>query len=182
VTAKAEKEPVPETGSDRHGGLSAKLEIVDFEWLDWQENGLSRATEPLEPDLDTSDYEVPEFDGIDGDAVDGNITRLDDTSSTFNVMQATDSGYGTRQGSNKIDERTVIGEDNESVATTRHYTKLSRAPRSGISWRCGFVLQGRAQDCREFIDRGYLLAWHVQKSSDSSPLPNSKPKIPSKRT
>jgi hypothetical protein len=124
VTAKAEKEPVPETGSDRHGGLSAKLEIVDFEWLDWQENGLSRATEPLEPDLDTSDYEVPEFDEIDGDAVDGNITRLDDTSSTFNVMQATDSGYGTRQGSNKIDERTVIGEDNESVATDEDHAPI----------------------------------------------------------
>jgi hypothetical protein len=82
--------------------------------LGWQEDNLSRATEPRETDLATSDYEVPEFDEINGDTLDA---RLYDTSSTLNVMQATDSGYGTRQGSNKIDERTVIGDDNESIAT-----------------------------------------------------------------
>jgi hypothetical protein len=117
VTAKAEKEPVPETGPDRHGGWSANLERVGSGKLGWQENLLPRATEPLEPDLAASDYEVPEFDEINGDAVDGNIIRLDDTSSTLNVLQATDSGYGTRQGSNKFDERTIIGDDNESVVT-----------------------------------------------------------------
>jgi hypothetical protein len=67
---------------------------------------------------------VPEFDEINGDKLDVNITRLDDTSSTLNVMQATDSGYGTRQGSNKFDERTVIGDDNESVATDENHAPI----------------------------------------------------------
>jgi hypothetical protein len=65
----------------------------------------------------------------------------------------------------------------QSFYYTRHHTKLSRAPPSGISWRCGFVFQGRAQDYREFtgrtFTRGYLLARYVQESSDSSPLPDS---------
>jgi hypothetical protein len=123
ITATAEKEPVPETGSDRHGEWSAKLESV-LEKSGWQKNVSSRATDPLETYLATSDYDVPEFDEINGDKLDVNITRLDDTSSTLNVMQATDSGYGTRQGSNKFDERTVIGDDNESVATDENHAPI----------------------------------------------------------
>jgi pimeloyl-ACP methyl ester carboxylesterase len=51
-------------------------------------------------------------------------TALYNTSITVDGMQATDSGYGTRQGSNKIGEGTVIGEDNESVATDENHTPM----------------------------------------------------------
>jgi hypothetical protein len=54
---------------------------------------------------------------ISGNTMGTSIVRGHDTKSTIDVIQATDSGYGTRQGSSKIDGRTVIGEDNESVAT-----------------------------------------------------------------
>jgi hypothetical protein len=117
LTATADSEPAIETGSEGHGGQASKADTIDLGNLGWQEDNLSRATEPRETELATSDYEVPEFDEINDDTLDGNITRLYDTSSNLNVTQATDSGYGTRQGSNKIDGRTVIEDDNESVAT-----------------------------------------------------------------
>jgi hypothetical protein len=79
----------------------------------------TRATGQAPPDA-----EMTGFDETSGNMLDASIVRVHDTRRTIDVMQTTDSGYGTCQGSSKIDERTVIGEDNESVATDENHAPI----------------------------------------------------------
>jgi hypothetical protein len=55
---------------------------------------------------------------------DTSIVRVHATRSAIDVIQATDSGYDTCQGSSKIDERTVIEEDAKSVATDENHASI----------------------------------------------------------